>query len=54
MKSKMEQTTSVWMQHGEISLHAKLTKDAQVDVCVIGAGIAGLTTANDSLSVGPK
>src|SRR4029453_10696209 len=45
MKAKLEQTKSVWMQTEEIPCHAALAADTQADVCVIGAGIAGLTTA---------
>ena len=45
MSAKLEQTTSVWMQTGEIPVHAALTADVEADVCVVGAGIAGMTTA---------
>jgi len=45
MNAKLEQTTSVWMQSGEIPVHAALTADVKADVCVVGAGIAGMTTA---------
>ena len=40
-----EQTTSVWMHTVEVPLYAPLREDITVDVCVVGAGIAGLTTA---------
>ena len=33
------------MQTGEIPVHAALTADVEADVCVVGAGIAGMTTA---------
>jgi glycine/D-amino acid oxidase-like deaminating enzyme/nitrite reductase/ring-hydroxylating ferredoxin subunit len=38
-------TTSVWMASADIPAGPALTKDLSVDVCVVGAGIAGLTTA---------
>src|SRR5688500_17593893 len=38
-------TTSVWMATSVLRDEAPLTTDAQADVCVVGAGIAGLTTA---------
>lgn len=40
-----QQTTSLWMHTAETPLLGPLTEDLEVDVCVIGAGIAGLTTA---------
>jgi glycine/D-amino acid oxidase-like deaminating enzyme/nitrite reductase/ring-hydroxylating ferredoxin subunit len=40
-----EATTSLWMETAEVPRHQGLTKDTRTDVCVIGAGIAGLTTA---------
>ncbi len=45
MNTKLEQTKSVWMQSGEIPVDTALTADMTTDVCIIGAGIAGLTTA---------
>ena len=39
------QTTSVWMATEALPTHPPLTEDKAVDVCVVGAGIAGLTTA---------
>ncbi len=45
MKTKLEQTTSVWMLSGEIDADRVLTGDLKTDVCVVGAGIAGMTTA---------
>ena len=45
MKRDSEMTTSVWMATAEIPSRPALTKDLTVDVCVVGAGIAGLTTA---------
>lgn len=45
MKTKMEQTKSIWMRMGEISSPPSLDQDVVTDVCVVGAGIAGMTTA---------
>ena len=45
MNTKLEQTNSVWMQTGEIPVRSALAANVEADVCVIGAGIAGLTTA---------
>ncbi len=45
MNANLEQTTSPWMQVGEISSPASLSKDVETDVCVVGAGIAGMTAA---------
>lgn len=45
MSTKLEQTKSIWMDIGEISSPASLSKDVTTDVCVVGAGVAGMTTA---------
>ena len=45
MNAKSEQTTSVWMQTGAIPVAAALNADVEADVCIVGAGIAGMTTA---------
>ena len=45
MKTKMEQTKSIWMRMGEITSPPSLDHDVVTDVCVVGAGIAGMTTA---------
>src|SRR3954447_23845035 len=39
------QTTSVWMATTVVPQQAALGEDAAADVCVVGAGIAGMTTA---------
>ena len=44
-KPVREATTSLWMDTANVSLHQKLAKDVETDICVVGAGIAGLTTA---------
>src|SRR5688572_4302645 len=38
-------TTSVWMATSAMPEERPLTSDAHADVCIVGAGIAGLTTA---------
>src|SRR5262245_54131648 len=38
-------TTSIWMRTAQVPSYPPLDKDVQADVCVVGAGIAGLTTA---------
>src|SRR4051794_19810879 len=44
-KPVREATESVWMESAEVKRHRSLSKDVEADVCVIGAGIAGVTTA---------
>jgi glycine/D-amino acid oxidase-like deaminating enzyme/nitrite reductase/ring-hydroxylating ferredoxin subunit len=45
MKSDAGRTTSSWMSDTELPLRPALAADAEADVCIVGAGIAGLTTA---------
>ncbi|HYY97157.1 MAG TPA: FAD-dependent oxidoreductase, partial [Pyrinomonadaceae bacterium] len=46
MESDSGRTTSVWMATSEEpGGGGPLAGDARADVCVVGAGIAGLTTA---------
>lgn len=45
MKSDSGHTTSVWMATAEVPTQSPLAQDTRADVCVVGAGIAGLTTA---------
>jgi glycine/D-amino acid oxidase-like deaminating enzyme len=45
MKESSGATTSVWMATAEIPSRPALAEDIAADVCVVGAGIAGLTTA---------
>ena len=45
METDSGQTTSVWMATGDVEAFEPLAGDATADVCVVGAGIAGLTTA---------
>ncbi|HEV7704292.1 MAG TPA: FAD-dependent oxidoreductase [Gemmatimonadaceae bacterium] len=39
------QTTSLWMDSASVPSYPALTDNAESEVCIIGAGIAGLTTA---------
>ncbi len=34
-----------WNQGDQSTEHAALSRDLETDVCIVGAGIAGLTTA---------
>ena len=45
MQSDSGRTTSVWMATTEVPQFQSLTQDIRTNVCVIGAGIAGMTTA---------
>ncbi|MFL6332385.1 MAG: FAD-dependent oxidoreductase [Pyrinomonadaceae bacterium] len=45
MESDSGRTTSVWMATGDVPVFGPLVGDASADVCVVGAGIAGLTVA---------
>lgn len=40
-----EQTVSVWMASAEVPPKSPLAEDTETDVCIVGAGIAGMTTA---------
>ncbi len=39
------QSTSVWMATTVMPQHTALAEDTKADICVVGAGIAGMTTA---------
>ncbi|HVR70942.1 MAG TPA: FAD-dependent oxidoreductase [Vicinamibacteria bacterium] len=45
MKTDSGTTVSVWMSTADMPRPPRLARDLKVDVCVVGAGIAGLTTA---------
>ncbi|MDQ1557661.1 MAG: hypothetical protein QOD32_721 [Pyrinomonadaceae bacterium] len=45
MKTDNGRTTSVWMRTADVPEHAQLKTDVRADVVIVGAGIAGLTTA---------
>ena len=44
-RSDAGRTTSIWMATAELPARPALDADLETDVCVVGAGIAGLTTA---------
>ena len=45
MQTQSVRRNSLWTATGVVPQPGPLSADIQVDVCVIGAGIAGLTTA---------
>lgn len=45
MQSDSGHTTSVWMDTTDVPQFQPLNQDLRVNVCIIGAGIAGMTTA---------
>src|SRR3954467_10696992 len=45
MKTPSEKSTSVWMATASVPEQQPLGADTNADVCVVGAGIAGMTTA---------
>ncbi|MBI1898731.1 MAG: FAD-dependent oxidoreductase [Acidobacteria bacterium] len=45
MKSDSGSTNSVWTPTAETPRYGPLAEDLQVNVCIVGAGIAGMTTA---------
>ena len=45
MPTTSGEKTSVWVETFEVPKFAELTENLSVDVCVVGAGIAGMTTA---------
>ncbi len=45
MQQTAEECTSLWMATATVPPQTSLTRDMHADVCIVGAGIAGLTTA---------
>ncbi|MFO7646447.1 MAG: FAD-binding oxidoreductase, partial [Desulfosarcina sp.] len=45
MDSNSGQTTSIWMATAEVPGKSPLIENTHSDVCIVGAGIAGMTTA---------
>ena len=45
MNNDSGQTTSVWWATADMPEFSPLTEDTHAEVCIVGAGIAGLTTA---------
>jgi glycine/D-amino acid oxidase-like deaminating enzyme/nitrite reductase/ring-hydroxylating ferredoxin subunit len=54
MKSDAGRTTSVWMSESDMREPPALDQDLETDVCVVGAGIAGLTTAYELAGSGQQ
>jgi len=50
----MEHTPSPWTDAGPIPVTHALAGDARADVCIVGAGIAGLSTAYECVRAGLK
>ena len=45
MRTDSGRTTSIWMATADTGVQPRLQEDLEVDVCVVGAGIAGVTAA---------
>lgn len=45
MQTDSSKTTSIWMTTAEMPVQPALTENTHADVCVVGAGIAGMMTA---------
>jgi glycine/D-amino acid oxidase-like deaminating enzyme/nitrite reductase/ring-hydroxylating ferredoxin subunit len=45
MESNSGQTLSIWVATAEVPAHSSLNENTHTDVCIVGAGIAGMTTA---------
>jgi glycine/D-amino acid oxidase-like deaminating enzyme/nitrite reductase/ring-hydroxylating ferredoxin subunit len=45
MKIESGATTSLWMATGDVPSYGPLQDDATAEVCIVGAGITGITTA---------
>src|SRR5688572_19488422 len=45
MQSDSGSTISIWTATADVPQYVPLAEDAATDVCIVGAGIAGLTTA---------
>src|SRR5690349_8139590 len=45
MKDEAQATTSVWMATANTPLQSRLRENIRTDVCIVGAGIVGMTTA---------
>lgn len=44
MKTDNGESTSIWMATPDIRVEPQLASDIETDICVVGAGIAGMTT----------
>jgi glycine/D-amino acid oxidase-like deaminating enzyme/nitrite reductase/ring-hydroxylating ferredoxin subunit len=45
MATTGEKSISIWMGESQAAEHSPLARDVHADVCIVGAGIAGLSTA---------
>jgi glycine/D-amino acid oxidase-like deaminating enzyme/nitrite reductase/ring-hydroxylating ferredoxin subunit len=45
MPIRMHQSSSLWMDEASFPIYPPLSEPSAADVCIVGAGIAGLTTA---------
>ena len=45
MKDDSQASTSIWMATADTPSQSRLKENIRTDVCIIGAGIAGMTTA---------
>jgi len=45
MKKSFEQSRSIWMDTAEVAPESSLAERISADVCIVGAGIAGMSTA---------
>ena len=54
MRSESGSTTSIWMATADVPAFSPLADDTDADVCVIGAGIAGLTVAYTLVRAGRR
>ena len=52
MKSDSGSTVSLWMATGDVSRKNALNHDMETDVCIVGAGIAGLSVAYELAKAG--
>ena len=54
MKTDSGRTTSIWMATFDMPSFPALAEDLETDVCIVGAGIAGLTTAYHLVRAGKR
>ena len=54
MPSDSGRTTSIWMATAEVPSFPPLSADAETDVCIVGAGISGLTAAYTLVRAGKR
>ncbi|HJR41579.1 MAG TPA: FAD-dependent oxidoreductase [Gemmatimonadaceae bacterium] len=54
MKTDSGHTSSYWMDTADTPAYRALQQDARCDVCIVGAGIAGMTTAYHLARAGKK